>query len=100
MRLLPAWGTGLLGPWWIARLQRSPESWARAAECTGSAYTASRGSPPWDAVPHIFRQRRTVMPCEPSPAGHSPPKVSLRGQAETRCSFSPSKTLRQANRPL
>lgn len=34
MRLLPAWGLGLLGSWWIARLQRSPESWARAAECT------------------------------------------------------------------
>lgn len=55
---------------------------------------------PWDAAPHIFSQRRTVMPCEPSPAGHSPPEVTLRGQAETRCSFSPSKTPRQANRPL
>lgn len=43
MRLLPAWGLGLLGPWWIARLQRSPESWARAAECTlHSASTARR----------------------------------------------------------
>lgn len=109
MRLLPAWGLGLLGSWWIARLQRSPESWARAAECTApearplpAAEPVARCPPssPWDAAPHIFSQRRTVMPCEPSPASHSPPEVTLRGQAETRCSFSPSKTPRQANRPL
>ena len=99
MRLLPAWGTGLLGSWWIARLQRSPEGWARAAECPARILPV--------AGIRLGTPRRTfsgsvalLMPREPSPAGHSPPKVTLRGQAETRCSFSPSKTPRQANRPL